>query len=58
MKSYCELTMEERHITCVRYMEMLGDDASLLVDNSFEAYNEENECLDMDFDATTLECLG
>ena len=58
MKSYSELSREERLITFENYQQLCREDDSYTAFDSFEEYDDEQMFIDMDFDAETLECLG
>lgn len=58
IKTYVELTMEERIQTFNNYQALCKEDINLIPCENFEEYDDEQIDLDFDFDAETLECLG
>ena len=58
MKTYTELTAEEKMITYKNFEKLCREDKNIIPYDSFEEYDKEQSFLDFDFDETTLECLG
>ena len=56
--TYRQLTVEERIATFERYQALCEADEDYTPFASFEEYDAEQEMLDFDFDADTLDCLG
>lgn len=58
MKTYKQLTAEERMKTYENWQALCEADEDYTPFASFEEYDAEQEMLDFDFDADTLDCLG
>lgn len=56
--TYRQLTVEERIVTFERYQALCEEFDEYVPFSSFEEYDAEQEQLDLDFDADTLDCLG
>lgn len=58
IKTYLELTEDEKRKTFENYQKLCEEDDSYVPFADFEDYDDEQRFLDLDFDAETLECLG
>lgn len=58
LKTYKQLTAEERMKTYENWQALCEADEDYTPFASFEEYDAEQEMLDLDFCADTLECLG
>ena len=58
IKTYKELTKEERLKTFYNHQELCKTDVCVIPFEDFHDYDCEQMILNMEFDAKTLECLG
>lgn len=58
MKTYTELTAEEKRQTYDNWQALCVEYGELTLCGSFEEYDKEQRLLDLTFDEETLECIG